>query len=142
MASWELPLPLGPELPLPSLAARTACDPACGTLLFLPDTMPVPSRDQLRDIGLDVQGARTQPHLADWIGVVRRTGNDTGMAKYSQMFMVQYCWAILLFRYRDRMRGNVSRTDAAIAEYMNCSDEAVRKYRKAIVGRLGTAPMF
>lgn len=142
LASFELPVPMGPELPVVDPKPMIARMRACGTTLFLPDTFPVPSREEIRSIGLNVQAQRADAHLRDWINIVRREGNRTGVARFGQLLAVHFCWAIVRSRYSNLVKRNAERIDAAVGQYVNCAPDTVRRFRRLIGERLGGPPTF
>lgn len=139
LASLELPVPLGPHMPIAEPTLLLNQMRTGGFSMFLPDTFPVPSREQLREIGLNIQAQRLPGHLAGWGGIVRREhGNTAGIERYGHILAIQHYWSILKTRHDGVFKGNVRHIDEALSrQFLVTSTENVRKLRSRITRRLG-----
>ena len=133
LAALELPVPLGPHLPIaePKLLLRQM--QAGGFSYFLPDTYPVPSREELREIGLRSQAVSAPKHLAQWIRVVRRESGPRGGAQYyGQLLALGHYWTALQSRRPEIFHRNRRHIAAAIGDFLGMSTETVRKRLREI----------
>ena len=137
LVSLELPVPLGPHVPIAEPKLLLNQMRTGGFSMFLPDTFPVPSREQLREIGLEIQAQRLPGHLAGWGGIVRREhGNTAGIERYGHILAIQHYWSILKTRHDGVFKGNVRHIDEALGAFLGTSSENVRKLRRQIHQRL------
>ncbi len=132
MAARDLPVPLGPQVPILQSPIMLRHLNAGGFGMFLPDTFPVPSRDELREIGTAIQAQRLPAHLAGWGKIIRRESDDLGVARYGNMLIVHHVLNALRSRHPRLFPRNIGRIDAAIAHHVGVDCESVRKLRTAI----------
>jgi hypothetical protein len=130
LASLELPVPLGPHIPVAEPMLLLNQMRSGGFTMFLPDIFPVPIREQLREIGLEIQAQRIPRHLAGWGRIVRREhGNTTGISRYGRMLAIHHYTSILKSRHPGIFKGNVKHIDSALGAFLDTSPENVRKLR-------------
>jgi len=137
----ELPEPLGPQIPVLTPLALLTHMRTGGVTLYQPDTMPIPSRDRLREVLEGVRVSHENEHLKEWIAMVAANRyNDHSIRCYGQIFVLHFYWTVFEERHPKVMTGNIGRIQEAFADYLAVSAEAVKKYRDRIRERLGPPP--
>lgn len=112
-----LPIPAVPQVPTP-LPARNSSE--IGTTLFLPDTFPVPSRDELREMMEDaLRGGARQEHLSEWHALVRSDNKSkTGIARFGRIFVLQHYWSVLHHRHQQSLKRKEGELKLVMARYL------------------------
>ncbi len=139
LAAPNLPLPLQPQTPALGLALMTGPLTEIGSVFYLPDTYPVPSRDELRDILEDsLRGSGTASHLSEWTELVRG-GNPAKnqIPRFGRIFELQHYWRILHERHAQAIRGRLGDLKFAIAEFLGTSSDSIHGDLIFIRKRLG-----
>ncbi|MFQ5472540.1 MAG: hypothetical protein ACE5FA_06620 [Dehalococcoidia bacterium] len=137
LVTFELPEPLAPQIPVLTPLALLTHMKTGGVTLYLPDTMPIPSRDHLIGILEDVRRQHHNNHLANWLKVTRRNRtSDHSMRAYGRLFILQHYWSILEDRHATTLKRNVGRAEEAFSKYFNISQDVVKKDRQRIRDRL------
>lgn len=140
-ATWDLPVPMRPEMAEPSLYPLPDVGGA-GLLVFIPWYL-------LRDKEFDLHAlARRQrllnpaTDLEDWLDSKPK---NWGHQRYRVMLQLYFYGELCLRRrYADRVRGNLARLDIAFAKFLladpqdkkRMSDESIRMIRKYLQQRL------
>lgn len=134
-ARWRLRSLAGPYLPVPLEALMAGMFPwtvveqlmRAGGVFFLPDTMPIPSRDQLRGL-LDhaLHGGEQPAHLAEWLDLIR-SGNSAKnqLDRLGRLFEVQYYCRNLRQRHPNAFEGNIGRIEMALSQFFEISESSV-----------------
>jgi hypothetical protein len=96
-----LPSPLRPQMPVAILAAVLGHMRDGGRTFYMPDTFPVPTRDELRDLMEDaLRGPSTPEHLAEWIANVRASNSaKNAVQRYARLFELQHYIRVLYQRH-------------------------------------------
>jgi hypothetical protein len=146
-ARWRLRSLAGPYLPVPLEALMAGLFPwtvveqlmRAGGVFFLPDTMPIPSRDQLRGLLDHALHRGEQPaHLAEWLALVRSDNSARNqLDRLGRLFEVQHYFRILRQRHRNAFEGNVGRIEVALSQFFNNSESTVHADLIEIRRRLG-----
>ena len=117
LAAPYLPVPLPPLLAgvQPKVAMQLM---EAGGVFFLPITMPVPSRDELRSALDDALHGGDQPeHLEEWLHIIRSENPaKNSMDKFARRFEVQHYWRILHSRHASALKGNLGKVEEVLAE--------------------------
>lgn len=98
-----------------------------GGVFYLPDTAPVPSRDQLRGMLEHVLHPSERPdHLSEWLEIVR-AGNSARnqLDPFARRFEIQHYWRLLRQRHESALEGNIGRIERALSEFFEISEPAV-----------------
>jgi len=152
LAGPYLPLPLGPQLPVTDLSLMPLAALAGGTLLYLPNTHPLPDRATLRKMIDDALARHRAPdHLKEWSDLVdaAHTGKST-IARYGRLFQLQHHWRVLHRRHGPFLHGhreNVVKAMVAVL-FLGVDDaddkkfESVRKDMTFISERLGGSDWY
>jgi hypothetical protein len=135
-----LPCPLVPQVPAP-LPKRN--HPTTGVTFYLPDTFPIPSRDELREMLEDaLRGGERLDHLAEWQDKVRSDKRSkNAIERYGRLFVLQHLWFVLHYRHAEALRGKVGRLKRVLAHYLLgdpiSGDDTIHKDLQFIRRRLG-----
>jgi len=122
LAAANLPVPLRPMMPIaPSLAVMLLIQ--AGAIFFLPDTFPIPSRDELRGILDDSLHTTVSPHLADWADLV--AGNKavkTPIERFARLFDLQHYCRQLQLRHASAIDRRKDKLEIALATFLGVSE--------------------
>jgi hypothetical protein len=139
-ASWELPIPLAPELDGPSLDHIPSISGA-GLSIFIPWYLLRDKHIRLDDV-TDLKRISVPPkHLTEWLD---KRPKNWGYDRYALMLRLYvYRECCLIRRYQRQTRGNMSALDRALGAFL-CNrpgsavvEETVRKVRQELQRRLG-----
>ncbi len=132
MAAPYLPIPLEPLMAgevavslLPQLARA-------GGVFCLPDTFPIPSRDELRNL-LEgaLHGGEKPAHLAEWMELIAKDNmGKKPIARFARLFEFQHYYRILNHRHAPSLRRKTKALKEVLAHGLDSSE-------KSIVGDLG-----
>lgn len=138
LAAPNLPAPLQPMTPMsaPNLARGPMHQ--VGALFFLPDTFPIPSRDELRSI-LDAPLRVSAPaHLACWTALVAR-GNPAKnqIARFGRLFELQHFCRVLQSRHPRALHRRKEGLELALAQFLGVNQATIHSDLLFIRRRLG-----
>lgn len=139
MVTPELPVPIAPQIPVVTPQSVMAYMNAGGVTLYQPDTMPIPSRDMLRDVLDDIRTSHHAEHLRGWLNIVRKSRpNDRAVLRYGRILALHHYWTVLSERHPDLIgrRGNVGPIQRAFAKFLSVDAKTVEKDRQHIRRRL------
>ena len=144
---WRLRGLAGPYLPIPLEALMAGVFPwtvveqlmRAGGVFFLPDTMPIPGRDQLRGLLDHALHRGEQPvHLAEWLPLVRSDNSARNqLDRLGRLFEVQHYCRNLRQRHPNAFEGNVGRIEVALSQFFGNSESTVHADLIDIRRRLG-----
>jgi hypothetical protein len=147
LGRWRLQCLAGPYLPAPLQALMAGAFPwtvvqqlmRTGGVFFLPDTMPIPSRDELRGMLDHALHRGEQPeHLTDWFHIIRASsGARNQLDRFARLFEIQHYWRILHQRHAAALAGNIGRIEAAVSQYFGISEATIHADLIEIRRRLG-----
>lgn len=134
-----VPNPMGPSLPVIDLRPVLGHMRRGGTTFHIPDTFPVPSRDELRSMLEDALRERTAPdHLAEWFEIVHSENvTKNQIPRYARIFEVQHYLRVLHARHATALRRKKSVLMTALANFLRVSEDTVERDLAGIAGRLG-----
>ena len=146
---WRLQGLVAPYVPVPLSPLFAGGVPASmlhllentGAVFYIPDTFPVPSRDQLLGMLDDALHAGQAPeHLDEWMQIVRRDNSAKAeLQTWSRLFEVQHYWRILKQRHSSALTGNAGKTQEAIAEFLGEGNEQpIKRALQRMRDNLGT----
>ncbi|MEE8170553.1 MAG: hypothetical protein V3T70_08400 [Phycisphaerae bacterium] len=137
MVTRVLPEPLAPNAAVadPSSLPRHHLEGA--VMLYLPDTMPVPPRDTLRNMLEQNRRSLDNAHLTEWSNMVRsdRT-NNREIESFGTMFILNHYLRILRDRHPALFRRNQGRIDRAFAQFLGGDLKGVYRRRRQLEKRL------
>lgn len=137
LAAPYLPIPLQPLFAsrLPAVALHRHLQ--TGGLFVVPDTFPVPSRGEFREMLDDTLHGSPPAHLADWMKTIAagNTGKQT-IARYGRLFEFQHYWRVLHHRHRKTFRRRGAVLKDALAAFMQVQvktiDRDLHEIRKCL----------
>jgi len=138
LVARDLPMPLGPQLPITHPLTLLTHMRAGGVSLYQPDTVMIPSRDTLRDTLEDIRVHQLENgHLSEWTDIIRksRSSNHT-VHKYGQILNLHFYWSLLEQRHPALFKGRRSKIQAAFGDYLGVDTRAIEKARQQINVRL------
>lgn len=116
-----LPMPLPPQIPVPSLDLVTRAMRSGGLCIYLPFTYPLPNRDQLRAMLEEAMDRQAMPeHLTQWAQIVQ-SDNPAGQAErehLARVFLLQHFWRALFERHASALKGKVDLVRRAFAAFL------------------------
>ena len=139
MAAPYLPEPLPPQLPVAILHRVLGYMRHGGQTFYLPDTFPIPTRDEFRDIVEDaLRGGNTPEHLDSWTRVVRaKNAAKNKIPRFARLFQLQHYWRALYQRHGENLQGRTGAVQQAFATFLNTSLDTIRKDLAYISRQLG-----
>lgn len=141
LAAPYLPVPVEPQLsgdfPMTVLQQLRGV----GGIFFVPDTFPIPSRDQLRQVLDDSLHAGGSPeHLREWMGFIRRDNSARNrISRFARLLEVQHYWKILHQRHATVLsrKGAVNRVHQAFAAFFDIGTKMLAGDLRLLRQRLG-----
>ncbi|MFO0821176.1 MAG: hypothetical protein U1A77_24745 [Pirellulales bacterium] len=144
---WRLTGLAGPWLPIPRGPLLLGEMPASivqqlvreGGLFWIPDTIPVPSRDELRRILDDALHGGEQPtHLTPWKEIIASdNAARKELARFRRVFEVQHYWRILKTRHADSLLRREGKFKQALASFLDVSVDCIHRDLLFLKARLG-----
>ncbi len=139
LAAPYLPVPLTPKLsrsfPLTVLEQLRQA----GGLFFVPDTFPVPSRDQFRRLLEDsLRSGQMPEHLADWTRIVQSSNAaKREIVRFSRLFELQHYWRAIWQRHSQALDRTEGKLKEALASFLAVDAQVIHRDLLAIRKRLG-----
>ena len=139
MAAPYLPIPLQPlmagNMPVSVLPQMKRA----GGVFCLPDTFPVPSRDELRNLLEPVLHGSSKPdHLAEWMEFVAKDNTaKRPIARFGRLFELQHYYRILNHRHHTALRGKSKVLTQILAGIFKTSNKTIGGDLRFIRKRLG-----
>jgi hypothetical protein len=146
LVRWRLNELTAPSLPAPAKPLMAGTFPLSisnqlmdmGGVFHIPDTYPIPSRDELRAM-LDetLHSGAEAAHLQEWhriVGVGNSAKNQ--IERFARVRQVCHYWAILHDRYGDQLRGQTEALHEAFATFFAVSADTIRGDLRIISRRL------
>lgn len=139
LAAPYLPIPIQPLMggAMP-MSVLTQLNRARGAFC-LPDTFPVSSRDDLRNILEDaLRGSEGPDHLKDWQALIARDNSaKKPLGKFARLFEVQHYWRILRRRHPRAIHRKLGLLKVALSEFLKMSTDSIHRDLLFIGQRLG-----
>jgi hypothetical protein len=138
MAGQRLPIPMRPMLagqfPLSILSQLMAA----GGLFNLPDTYPIPSRDELRSMLEDAIRSEKPAHLQQWTKITsQRNAAKNQIERFARLFEVQHYWELLHERHGEHLQRQTSKLQSVLAAYLKTSEQSIKGDLRFLRSRLG-----
>lgn len=137
LAGPNLPCPLAPQIPcirpdVPTIMGSTAA--------LIPDTFPVSGTGAVAEAMQDgAHGGAKPEHLADWLHIIAKDNTaKNAIGRFARLFRLQHFWRVLHNRHSAVLQRRSGRLIMAFADYLNVSDESIRKDLRWIKQRLGS----
>jgi hypothetical protein len=143
---WRLQKLAAPYLPVPLQPLMAGCFPTtvvqqvnrAGGAYCLPDTFPVPSRDDLRNMLEDsLHGSSTPDHLKEWMAhIARDNAARRPLIRFARLFELQHYWRIIRRRHARAIRGQVGVLKEVLGGFLGVSKDTVHRDLLFITKRL------
>lgn len=147
LSRWRLARLAGPSYPIPLGPLASGLIPksmfhqlqSSGGMFFLPDTIPIPSRDELRSLITGALSAEEDiSHLADWRELIDSSKpNKSAIDQYTRRFQVQHLWRILRERHPNIFSGNRGKLQELFASALNTGVNSIKEDFRALNRSLG-----
>ncbi len=144
---WRLDSLAGPYLPVPAKPLLAGDIPMTvlrgklpvGHIFVLPDTMPIPSRDELRyAVDEALHGGGAPDHLQEWFEIIRRSNASRNqLGRYARLFDLQHYWRLLHFRHKQALHRRLGKLKEAFAEILKTTPRQISGDLSKIKQRLG-----
>ncbi len=138
LAAPYLPNPLQPLLAgrMPTIELQRHLQ--TGGLFVVPDTFPVPSRDEFRGMLDDALHSSPPSHLAEWMKLIAagNTGKQA-IVRFARLFELQHYWRVLHSRHPHPLRRRSTLLKEALASFLQVNEKAVHRDLIEIRRRLG-----
>lgn len=136
LASPFLPSPLQPQLPVANVLGHMRL---AGSVSYLPDTFPIPSREELRDILEDGADRQHAPeHLQDWQTLVCSSNTSKkAIARYARLFELHHFWRVLYQRHAKALHRRTGKLEEVFASFLRTSPDSIHKDLGLLTGNLG-----
>jgi hypothetical protein len=132
-ATWELPVPMSPQL-FHTFYADHVTLPQAGLLAFLPWYALRDERLTLKDLTKQLAAATRPEHLAGWMARGTEAKKKLGYQRLRHTLVVYRYWVLgLASRYPERLENHTERLDQAFATFMGLSTDSVKKVRLALL---------
>jgi hypothetical protein len=144
---WRLQGLAAPRLPVPLQPLMAGVFPAsilpqvmrAAGVFCIPDTYPIPSRDELRGMLEDsLHGSGRPEHLVEWMTII--AGHNAAkkpIPRYARLFEVQHYWRVLHQRHPEALRRKGEVVKRAIASFLGTSEGAIHSDLLVIRNKLG-----
>jgi hypothetical protein len=144
---WRLQGLAAPYLPVPLQGLTGGQFPVsvlpqvmrAGGAFVLPDTVPIPSRDTLRNMLEDsLHRSATPDHLEEWMRII--AGGNTAkkpFVKFSRLFEVQHYYRILRQRHAPALNRKLHLVKQVLAEFLGTAKRTIVEDLKFLKRRLG-----
>ena len=139
LAAPYLPNPMRPlflgQLPVSILGQLLATR----GLFFVPDTFPIPSRDEFRGLLEDaLRHGQGLEHLNEWVKIVQQHNlAKNSIPRFARLFEIQHYERIMRERHPAAPVGRRAQFEAAVACFLETSYQTVRRDFQFIHRRLG-----
>ncbi len=146
LVRWRLQSLAGPFLPVPLQPMLAGHFPLTmlrlmqdsGGLFFLPDTFPIPSRDELRKTLAEAVSTGANEHLKEWLAITAsKNPAKNKITRFSRLLDVQRYWQILHDRHPQRMHGAIGKLQIALAKHLGVSQDSLKRDLRFLYGQLG-----
>ncbi|PHR90592.1 MAG: hypothetical protein COA78_34950 [Blastopirellula sp.] len=144
---WRLDDLVAPYLPVPSKPKMAGQIPETilenlfqsGGLFYLPDTIPLPSRDQLRSLLDDaLHREDTSEHLAEWQNIIRSDNfAKNQMNPFIRKLELQHYWKLLHQRHSSAINRRIGKLHEIFAERLETTPKQIKNDLTSIKKQLG-----
>lgn len=136
---WRISGLAGPYLPIPlpillgGKIPASLLDPLrqAGGLVFIPDTIPLPARDELREYltaaSRPADEDSESQHIKEWRTIIRNDNSArTQIGRYARVFELQHYWRLLHTRHPQACHRRGSKLHEALARFFEVSTNSIR----------------
>lgn len=137
--TWDLPLPLLPEVGVTTLDTFTLS--GAGVTVFLPWYVAQDGRFSPDQLVAHLKSLLRPAHLEGWLAAPAGGGKALGDVRYRHyLALYRYRGLVLGRRYADRLGRRTMQLDRAFARYLGCGEDTVKKVRTSVGRAAGAAP--
>jgi hypothetical protein len=145
LVRWRLIGMAGPRLPIPMRPMLGGQFPlsivkqlmAAGEIFNLPDTFPIPSRDELRELLDEAVRSERPDHLGEWMKITGKNNPAKNrIDRFSRVFELHHYWQLLQVRHQPYLRGRLTKLRFVLAQYLGASEDSIRA-DLGLIRRLG-----
>jgi hypothetical protein len=137
-ATWELPVPMSPQL-FQTFYADFVTLPEAGLLIFVPSYALRDERLTLKDLAKQLAAEDHWEQLKGWMARGTEGRTKLGYQRLYHTLVLYRYWILgLASRYPERLEGSTERLDQAFASFLGLGDESIKKVRLA----LRRAPLY
>jgi len=126
LAAPYLPVPLQPLMAgnLPEIVLARYL--RTGGLFVVPDTFPVPSRDEFRGMLDDALHGSPPGHLREWMEIISADNTaKQAIPRFSRMFQLQHYWRVLQHRHRRALHRRATPLKQAFASFLRIGVQTI-----------------
>lgn len=138
LAAPYLPVPMQPQFAgsVPDTMMRRFSE--VRALFVVPDTFPIPSRDEFRGMLDDALHGSPPEHLAEWMRIVG-AGNSgkRKITRFGRIFQLQHYWRVLQRRHAHSLRRRNRLLGRVLATFLHVEEKVVNRDLAEIRRRLG-----
>lgn len=138
LAAPYLPIPMQPQFAgsVPDTMLRRFSD--VRALFVVPDTFPIPSRDEFRGMLDDTLHSSPPEHLAEWMRIVG-AGNSgkRKITRFGRIFQLQHYWRVIQRRHAHSLRRRNKLLGKVLATFLDVEEKVVNRDLAEIRRRLG-----
>lgn len=138
LAAPFLPVPLQPLMAgqMPEVVLQRHLQ--TGGLIVVPDTFPVPSRDEFRRMLDDALHRSPPEHLADWMMIIASDNTaKQAISRFARLFELQHYWRVLHHRHPSAFRRKTTVLKQIFASYFETGEQSIHQDLIEIRRRLG-----
>ena len=138
--TWDLPLPLRPEVGVTTLDTFTLA--GAGVTLFLPWYVAEDGLFSPDELAAHLKSIRRPAHLKGWLSTPAGGGKSLGDVRYRHYLVIFRYWGLVLGRrYPDRLVRRTMQLDRAFARFIasgqdgikkKCGEDTIKKIRIAV----------
>lgn len=139
LAAPYLPVPLQPLMGGDFPASVLPQVARAGGVFCLPDTFPIPSRDELRNLlEASIHGSQRPGHLEVWMSLIAAdNAARKSLPKYARLFELQHYWRIVHHRYKAFLRGKIDVLKGVVGRFLGIKQSTIREHLRFINKQLG-----
>jgi hypothetical protein len=146
LVKWRLQQLTAPGLPHPMTPVMGGQFPLSilqqlmdsGGIFYLPDTFPIPSRDELRSMLVDALRSSETDHLVEWRRIIdAHNSSKTTIGRFARLFRVVLYWRAFWQRHGVNLNRCARRLQVGLAKYLKVNLSTLRGDFQFIEKRLG-----
>jgi hypothetical protein len=146
LCRWRLQSLAAPYLPVPLQPLMAGRLPQSilgqylqtGGLFVVPDTFPVPSRDEFRSMLDQALHGSPPDHLTEWMTIIARNNTaKQAIPRFARIFALQHFWRVLHHRHRLALRRKTTILQRVFASFFKTTERTIFQDLIEIRRRLG-----
>jgi len=133
-------MPLGLQFPVPQPNLSAVHAQTSGSMLYIPDIAPLPSRDELRALLAETvrQTTATAPHLKVWFDLIDAdTQGKRPIEKFARWYPLQHYVRVIYARHADSLCDRQGAVAKAVGSFLELTEDQLRIDLREIRSRLG-----